>query len=200
MKFHCQFDYYPQPYEPNFYIREMIIDVVCGTAEGDEVVAGRLAIDHLDIIRADVSGESIYEVCDADSGGGERVFAGLFEPGTPAEWRADFRFDEPICHLLFMHRSVFHPVLRDWQSYIIDHVAKLVGDDSAFVMWRGETDLSDHELARLGFRVIAGEDLRMRPNMYQHDYDAARDDRDVLGFDVPNDVADYVERAWKTDS
>jgi len=200
MRFHCQFDYYPEPYESNLYIREMEINIVCGSRDGDDVVAGRLSVDHLDIIRAETAGESIYDVCDADSSGWEHVFAGLFEPGTQAEWRSDFRLDEPICHLLFMHRSVFHPILRDWQSYIIDHVANLAGEDSAFVMWKGETDLSDNELARLGFRVIAGEDLRMRPNMYKHEYDAAEDKSDdVLGFYVPSDAAEYVEAGWKKD-
>jgi len=199
MHFDCRFTYYPQPFEPNLFLREMTIDVVCGVDDFASVVAARLAVDHLDIGRVTSVGGDIYEVCDADSSGWEAVFAGLFEPGSQAEWRGDFELVDPIDDLLFMHHSVFHPALREWQAYIIDHVAKLFGNESAFVMWKEETDLTDAELDALGFRVIAGTDLRLRPNMYQQKYNAVDDERDAVNLCVPADAEEYVNANWKGD-
>ena len=197
MYFDCRFTYFPRPFEPNHFLREMTIDVVCGVDDFGDVVAARLAVDRLDIGRAATAGEDVYEVCDADSSGWEAVFAGLFEPGGQGEWRSDFGFVEPIDHLLFMYHSVFHPALREWQAYIIDHVAALFGHESAFVMWQSETDLTDTELAALGFRIIAGSNLRLRPNMLRHEYDASDDERDVLDLCVPGDAEEFVKANWK---
>ena len=202
MYFRCQFCYYPQPFEPNLYIQEMTVEVLCGTDEegvGDGVVAARLAVDVLDISRAQVADVRIYDICDADSAGWEHVYSAMFDPDSQAEWRRDFDFYEPITRVLFLYRSVFHPELRDWQSFVIDHVAKLFGEDSVLVMWKDKTDLSDSELARLGFRIIAGSDLLLRPNMFQHEYDASEDERDTLDFNVAPDAAKYVDAAWKKD-
>ncbi len=197
MRFSCNYDYYPQPYEPNFFLREMTVDVLCVSENDEEVTAARMAIDHLDIDRALDNRQDIYEICDADSSGWESVFEALFEPGTQAEWREDFKFDELISHILFMHRSVFHPVLFAWQSFIFDHVANLTGHAAAFVMWKGETDLTDSQLSDLGFRIIAGTDLRLRPNMLLNNYSASHESRDVLDLQIPSDAQEYVDVNWK---
>jgi hypothetical protein len=197
MRLRCHFDYYPQPNSPELYIRPVIVEVVCSAKSGDEDIAARLAIDHLDLGRAMTEGEDVYDICDTDSAGWESVYTALFEPELDfAEIRRDFEFYDPINHVLFLHRSVFHPVLRDWQSFIIDHVSTLFGEDSAMVMWKNETDLSDRELARLGFRVIAGHELLFRPNMLKNDYSALADDRDVFDLDVDKDVEQYVVHEW----
>jgi hypothetical protein len=201
MRLRCQFEYYPQPYEPELYLRPVAIDVVCHSEPDSEAIAGRIALDHLDLVRAETTGENVHDICDADSGGWEAVYAALFEPALDfAEIRGDFKFNDPINHLLFLYRSVFHPVLRDWESFILDHVATLFGEDSALVMWKKETDLSDRELARLGFRIVAGHDLLFRPNMLRHEYCASSDDRDLLDFSVDKSVEEYVLREWTKDS
>ncbi|MCA9120993.1 MAG: hypothetical protein H6822_31095 [Planctomycetaceae bacterium] len=197
MKFRCQFDYYPQPFGPEQYLREMLVEVVGLTHAGEDALFARLAIDHLDLGRAELSSERVYEICDADSAGWEQVYSALFEPGTEAEWRADFDFHEVVTHLAFMHRAVFHPCVREWQSFILDHVANLFGKDSAFLMWKGQTDLTDRQLSQLGYRIIAGEGLLMRPNMLPIDYEAECEGLNALDIDVPEDSVGYVEEAWK---
>jgi hypothetical protein len=201
MRFRCHFDYYPQPCEPCLYIRPMVVDVVCFTDSGDEVIAGRLAVDHLDLDRTEVEGEDVYEICDSDSAGWERVHTALFEPeGAYADLRREFNFHEAVSHVLFLHKSVFHPALRDWQSFIIDHVATLFGHESALVMWKKQTDLTDSELADLGFRIVAGHDLLFRPNMYKHKYSALDDDRNTLNLEVASDTEQYVEQKWNKEA
>jgi hypothetical protein len=162
------------------------------------VLAGRLAFDLLDIGRAEVAGENLYEICDADSAGWEGVYAALFEPeGEYGEIRRDFDFYEPIDHVLFLYKMVFHPAIRSWQSFILDHTATLFGHMSALTMWKGMTDLTDIEMSQLGFRIIAGQNLLFRPNMMKNEYSADEEKRDVLGLVVPDDAGEYVERAWK---
>lgn len=200
MHFDCKFSYYPQPMESNFFLRPMTVDVMCYVDDYGDTVAARLAIDHLDVSRVVVMGEDLYDVCDCDSAGWEAVFKAIFEPGGEGEWRSDLGIDDPINNVLFMHKAVFHPSLREWQRFIIDHAATLYGHDSAFVMWKGETDLTDKELAELGFRIVAGTDLRVRPNMFQNAYDGEQDERETFDLFVPADAGEYVNVAWYKDS
>ncbi|MEX1224598.1 MAG: hypothetical protein WEA31_08630 [Pirellulales bacterium] len=101
MFFDCNFTYYPEAWDPNLMLREMVINVCCATHDDTDVVAARLAVDHLDIGRAIESGVDVYEICDADSSGWESLFAALFEPRTQADWRQELQFDEVISHVLF---------------------------------------------------------------------------------------------------
>ena len=198
MEFHCQFKHYPQPCDPQFYLRPVTVDVMCFTESGNEALAGRLAFDLLDIGRAEVAGENLYEICDADSAGWEGVYAALFEPeGEYGEIRQDFDFYEPIDHVLFLYRMVFHPAIRSWQSFILDHTATLFGYMSALIMWKGMTDLTDKESSDLGFRIVAGRNLLFRPNMMKNEYSAEDDNRSVMDLVVPEDAGEYVERAWE---
>lgn len=199
MRFECRYSYHPAPCEPCEFLEELTIDVVCMSGDSEEVVAGRMALDHLNIDRAINAHEDIYMICDSDSAGWEHVFAELFEPGTQAEWREDFRFDEPISHLLFLHNAVFHPALLSWQSFIIHNVANLYGDSAALVMWKGETDLSEQQLRDLGFWIIAGSELYMRANMLQHNYSPEQDETELFTLEVPNNAGEYVENNWKED-
>lgn len=81
---------------------------------------------------------------------------------------------------------------------IIDSVSKLFSGETATVMWRGTTDMTDRELASLGFRIVAGEDLLFRPNVLRSEYETVNDDRDP-NFDlkVPQEAAEYVQREWE---
>ncbi len=198
MRFDCKFRYYPHVTEPDDFIRPYVIDIICSSETDEEVIVAKIALDYLDIVRAEVSRQHLYEVCDADSAGWEHVYSAIIEPGVnSAEIRRDFGFDEPVHSILFVYQSVFHPCLRDWQRYILDHVCGLFGNDSATVMWKGETDLSDKELASLGFRIVAGHDLLFRPNMLKNEYDSLEDRRNPFDIEVEDDVGEYVLGAWK---
>jgi len=101
-------------------------------------------------------------------------------------------------HSFAIHRVAIHSSLRDWQQMIIDSVSKLFSGETATVMWRGTTDMTDRELASLGFRIVAGEDLLFRPNVLRSEYETVNDDRDP-NFDLkaPQEAAEYVQREWE---
>ena len=138
MRFEYRSHYFPDPSGPEQFIRPGRLDIHCWPENNDSVVAGRVALDHLDLYRATDFGADIYTVCDADSSGWEGVYRAVFEEVSGRdEVRRDLEFDEHVSHVLFIHRAIFHPALRDWQGYIIDHVCRLVDGDSITVMWEG---------------------------------------------------------------
>lgn len=198
MRFSCHFDYYPAPASPSSFINTMTVDVLCCDEYGHDCLVARLAIDHLDLTRAETAGEDVLMVCDADSGGWEAVYGALFEEQEDfAELRRDFHFEEPIFGVLFLHQSVFHKSVHAFKMFILHHAAGLFGESTALVMWDGQTDLSNTDLARLGFRRIAGHGLLFRPNMLRCSYDAADDAEQVYAIEVSSRVTKDVEAAWR---
>jgi hypothetical protein len=197
MRFRVTFEYDPSPFEPDDYLRPGVVDVLCLPEVGDEQVAARLAFDHLDISRIIDSGESLMDVCDADSQGWLNVYEALFEPhGNNGELRREFEFDELVFDVLFIHRAVFHPSIENWVGYILDHVSKLIDTNSATVMWQKIVGLSDRVLADIGFRRIAGEQLLFRPNMLQHACDKEHRLANPSAIRIDEDAGDFVRKAW----
>ena len=198
MRFECKYTYYPAPCEPDDYLRAMTVDVMCFQKDTDEeVLVARLAIDHLDLIRAEADGMDVLMVCDADSAGWESVYSSIIEPGiNSTEIRHDFGFEEPVFHILFMHKAVFHPEVRDWQRFIVDQACEMFDNHSATVMWKGDTGMTDKELASLGFRMIAETDLLFRPNMLISKYVPDDDRRDVFDIAVEDSAIDFVRDEW----
>ncbi|EGF28733.1 hypothetical protein RBWH47_03765 [Rhodopirellula baltica WH47] len=201
MKIELRSIFYPKPVDPDGYLRPHELSVICQSSESEngEVVAARLAVDYLDISRAEDEGMNVWEVCDADSQGWYSVCSAILEPTAPfAEYRKELGIDHPVFGMAFIHRVAIHSSLRDWQQMIIDSVSKLFSGETATVMWRGTTDMTDQELASLGFRIVAGEDLLFRPNVLRSEYETVNDDRDP-NFDlkVPQEAAEYVQREWE---
>ena len=201
MRFSCHFDYYPEPWDPQFFINPVTVDVLCGDENGNDCLVARMAIDHLDLIRAETSGQDVLDVCDADSAGWEAVYSALFEPGEDfVELRRDFNFNDPVLDVLFLHRSAFHRSIYDLRMFIVDHAACLFGETTALVMWNSETGIPDSDLAKLGFRKIAGHELLFRPNMLVNAYDRANDAARILDIEVSSSAAKEVEDEWSTKS
>lgn len=197
MRFECTSKYYPKPFEPNDLIRPHVIDVVVGTENGVETTAARLAVDFLDLRHAEHAGYSILHVCDADSAGWTHVFEAIIEPAIDfAELRQDFGFDDPVNGLLFLYRSVFHPTLRDWQRFIIDGVCAMFPSDTAMIIARNELELSEKDLASLGFRIVAGSDLLFRPNMLANEYSSVADGRDPSAVTCPLESGARIDEQW----
>lgn len=197
MQFNCRFSYFPQPYDPEYFIREYEIDVISGNEQG-EFLAGRLALDFLDIDRIELSGESVFEVCDADSSGWVNVYRGLFdEHDGSVELRKDFEFDDPIHYIVYLHRVVLGPSMRDWRKFIVAHVANMFSHDTATVMRKDQEEFSKTELTELGFWSIGGSNLLFRPNTHQHPYDPNADQRDALSADACQFDEEFVNKYWQ---
>ena len=80
MKFVSRMTYHPKPIDPNEVIVSHEIDVLCYTSSDTPAVAGRVAVDYLDFVRANILGQSVMHVCDADSSGWEYVYSSVIEP------------------------------------------------------------------------------------------------------------------------
>lgn len=200
MKIELRSIFYPKPVDPNGYLRPHELSVYCASSEDEdgEVVAARLAFDYLDVARIEEEGVNVWEVCDADSQGWLSVCSAMLEPTAKyAEYRKEIGIDHPVLGLVFIHRAVFHSSMRDWQGMIVDSVSRMFSGETSTMMWRETTGMTDRELASLGFRIVAGEDLLFRPNMMRSEYEPANDDRDP-NFDlkVPKEAGEYVQQQW----
>jgi hypothetical protein len=200
MRFDIKSTYHPIAClgDPSLYVNSCVIDVKVMTPGNDEALAARIAVDHIDLIRVEDDGESLYAVCDSDSAGWEAVYAKIFDlsSDTP-KLREDFFDCEKDClwHLVFIHQAVFHPKIRQLQCYILDHVAQTFPCESAVLMWEGDSGLTSEELGSIGFRRIAGEGLLLRPNLIRAKYESVVDDNSADIFEMLEDR--YVENAWR---
>ena len=196
MHFDCRFRYFPQPYEPNLFLREYEIDVISGNDERS-FVAGRLAVDFLDMTRVESAGETVLEVCDADSDGWVDVYNSILEvKGRQAQLKEEFDFDDPIYNIAFLRAFVFGPSLQEWRKFIIAHVADMFSFDTATVMRKGHQEFSKPDLAELGFWSISGTDLLFRPNTHRHPYDPVQEERDVLDAEACQFDEEFVKKHW----
>jgi hypothetical protein len=188
--------------EPNLFINNHQIDVVVFSPDEDmtETLAARIVVDHIDTMRVQEAGESLLDVCDSGSADWEALYSIIFDLSSePPRLRDDFYNCETelLRNLVFIYKAVFHPKVRNLQCYILDHVAQLFCNESAILMWEGNTDLTRSELGSLGFRSIAGEGLLLRPNPLKTRYESKTDDERADSFELNNDR--YVEQNWNAD-
>lgn len=197
MRFSCNYDYFPAPCDPSMYINKMVVDVLVSNDEDEECLVARLAVDHLNVTRAEVDGENIFDICDSDSSEWEQLYGAIFESTDEGEeLRQDFCIDDVIFDVLFLRRAVFHEVVRHYRMFVLDHISDLFGESSAIVMWKSEFDFTDSQLANLGFRKIAGQQLLFRPNMLKHKYDESTDAERVHRLNPPKDTTSFIESKW----
>ena len=201
MRFAIHSNFYPRPYEPNNLIQSMEIDVICPSDAEDDVVAGRISVDFLDIVRVERFGASLFHVCDADSAEWTHLYETIVEPATDFRGlREDFEFEDPIHGIAFIRQIVLHPALAEWQQMVVDAVCELFSEFTAVVMEKDKAVLSDKELAGLGFRIVAGCQMLFRPNMVVNPYRLAHDERDPLtDLQVPGDAQDFIEERWEAE-
>jgi hypothetical protein len=140
---------------------------------------------------------SLFDVCDQDSQGLYEAYEALFD--DKGEFQPELNIDEPADSLIFVWRAVLHSRVRPYLQGIIDTIGTLFGNDTVLAMWHQTTDLTDAELASLGFRRIAGSKLIYRHSALASDYS----ERHPCGMDVRLDFEpqesdeEWVLREWK---
>lgn len=197
MWFKTQTIHHPRPDDPQLFIDNHVVDIVCGTEDYAEVVAGRIAIDYLDLMRASLSGEDILQIADADSGGWEGLVAVTLdlEKHEP-EIRDDFSVQDCVFGFGFLYQACFHPSLHPWQSFIVDAVCRTFPEEALIFTLNSQTDLSPIERANLGFRKVAQTNYQFRPNMLQTEYDPSDETANPDSVVVPDDAEAYVNEHW----
>ena len=195
MWFNTQSVHCPRPIEPQQFIDNHVVEVVCSTEDYNEVVAGRIAIDYLDLIRADFNSGDILGIADADSGGWEGLCAITLDlDEREPKVRDDFNVQDCVFGFGFIYQACFHPSLRSLQPFIVDAVCQMFPAESLMFTFGDRTDLSPAERASLGFRKVAQTNYQFRPNMLKTDFDPSSQDPDSIT--VPAEAADYVNERW----
>jgi len=158
----CQFSVPLGRFLDDDYIRNLNLSVVSWDEQGKEIVLGKISGDLLLLGDIENDGADLFEVCDADSQGMYDLYEALFSEGS--QFRPDLDLSEPTENILFLWQSVLHEKVRPYQQAIIDIVGGLFGTFCVVVMWRDVTQLSDKQLADLGFARIAGTRFVFRHN------------------------------------
>jgi len=179
------------------YVRDMEVTVFSFDEPGKYVVLGRIAATQVLWGDADIDGEPLFDICDNDSQGLYEVYRTLTD--KKGEIRADLEADELVEHVMFVYRIVLHPDLILWRQAILESVVTLFGYQSLAVMWKNTSGFSEAELAELGFRKIAGEDLIFRHSAFKTPFS----EKHPRGLDV-DFVAlagheEWVEEQWAKD-
>ena len=173
------------------YVRSLRIDVSGCDAVGDRILLGRIAADQVLVGDAQVAGLPLFDVCDQDSQGLHETYVALFD--EQGEFQPELNIDEPADSLIFVWRAVLHSRLRPYLQGVIDTIGTLFGNECVLAMWHPTTDLSDAELASLGFRRIAGSALIYRHSALRSDFT----DEHPYGMDVPLEFeAEESDAEW----
>jgi len=197
MWFKTQTIHHPKPDDPQQYIDSHIVEVVCFTEDYAEVVAGRLAIDYLDLMQADFSSGDILQIADADSGGWEGLCAFTLDLNEhEPKIRDDFNVQDCVFGFGFIYEACFHPSLRPLQPFIVDAVCRTFPEESLIFTFDDRTELSPAERAGLGFRKVAQTNYQFRPNMLKTEYDPSDETENPDSIVVPADAEDYVNEHW----
>jgi hypothetical protein len=161
------------------YVRSLRLDVSGCDDVGNRILLGRIAADQVLVGDAQTEGMRLFDVCDQDSQGLHETYVALFD--EQGEFQSELNIDEPADSLIFVWRAVLHSRLRPYRQGVIDTIGTLFGNECVLAMWHGTTELSDAELASLGFRRIAGSALIYRHLALRSDFS----DEHSCGMDVP---------------
>lgn len=193
----CQFDTPIGRSDYSDYVRALQLDISGCDAAGERVLLGRIAADQVLVSDAQVHGMPLFDVCDQDSQGLHDAFVALFD--ASGEFQSELNLDDYADSLIFVWRAVLHSRLRPYIQGVIDIIGSLFSQATVVAMWHSTTDMTDAELASLGFRRIAGSGLIYRHSALRTDFS----DDHPTGMDVPLDFeaeeadAEWVLAEWK---
>lgn len=196
----CEFSASLGRFDFEDYIRALHLTVYSLDESGNRVVLGIFGADKLLLMDAQIDGEDIFQICDQDSQGLYEVYEALFEEG--GEFQEELAVDDVTEHLIFLWRSVLHPKLRPFETGILEAVGTLFGNECVLAMWRSVTNLTDKELAELGFRKIAQTSLLFRHLALQTEFSRAnpRGIEIPIEFKASSDDEKWVMARWENDS
>ena len=178
-------------------MRALRFDVSGYDAVGNRFLLGKIASDQVLIGDAQTHGMSLFDVCDQDSQGLYETYVALFD--DKGEFQPELNITEPADSLIFVWRAVLHSRIRPYLQGVIDAIGTLFGNETVLAMWHRTTNLTDAQLASLGFRRIAGSELIYRHSALKSDFS----DEHPLGMDVHLDFEaqgsdeEWVLREWK---
>jgi hypothetical protein len=141
-------------------------------------------------------GESLFEICDNDSGGLCEVFTVICD--EEEKLRPELEIEDAFDYVVFIYNVVLHPDVQHHAKAILDPVADLFGHGVLVGTWRGIVGLSDSDFAELGFRKVVDTELIYRQSAFESDF--GRKFPRGQDVDVPGrpDMEEWVEERWKS--
>ena len=160
MRLRCEFSTPVARSEVDDYVRHLVISVEAFGKDYNPCVVGKLAMDQ--ILWADALTDSVplLDICDNDSQGLHEAHV-ILTNGHDT-FRPDLGIKEITNHVMFLYGAVFHPAIHAYRQGILDAAFNLFGEESVALMWLDTSGLTEAELAELGFKKIAGENLIFR--------------------------------------
>jgi response regulator NasT len=148
----------------------------------------KLAMDQILWNDALTDGVSLFEICDNDSQGLHEAHVILTDGHD--SFRPDLEIEEITNHVMFLYGAVFHPSIHPFRQGILDNAFNLFGEESLALMWLDTSGLPESDLADIGFRKIAGEDLIFRHSALRTPFS----DRNPLGQDADVEALPFPPR------
>jgi hypothetical protein len=192
----CRFDTPLHRVDHHDYLRPLELDVLGWDDAGQEVLLGRVGADKLLWFTAELDGVPAFDICDEDSQGWHDVYKALTHKGRI---RDDLGVDEFVDHVIFIHRIVLHPDLEFCRQGVLDTIATLFGQESLTVLWKDLAGFSESELAQLGFRKIAGQDLIVRHSSYRTVFSDLFPKGQPADFTARAEQVEWVREQWGRD-
>ena len=115
------------------------------------------------------------------------------------EFQSELNLEDYADTLIFIWKAVVHPRLCPYLQGVIATIGAMFSEATVVAMWHSTTNLTDPELASLGFRRIAGSGLIYRHSALRSDFvDANPIGMDVpLPFEAEEADAEWVLAEWK---
>jgi hypothetical protein len=192
----CKFAASIGRFELEDYVRPVEFSVLGYTVDGDEVVMGRIVGDQLRLIEAEIDEISLFDICDNDSGGMTDLFTALFDENYNFHEEIDPKMETD--YILFLWNAALHPSLAPYFSGIVETISDMLGKHSAVVVRRGVCQLTDRQLADLGFGRIAGTEFLFRHMGMLSPYNKMYPQGDLVDSDYAVDADDgqWVLENW----
>lgn len=196
MRLRCEFSTPVARTGVDDYVRHLVISIECYDEHCSQAyIVGKLAMDQILWNDALTDGMPLFDICDNDSQGLHEAHV-ILTNGHDT-FRPDLGIQELANHVMFLYGAVFHPSIHPFRQGILDAAFNLFGEESVALMWLDTTGLIESELAHLGFKKIAGEDLIFRHSAIRTSFN----DRHPRGQDADVEALpeyeEWVLKEWE---
>lgn len=194
MRLHCEFSTAVARSDEDDYIRHLVITVKAFSKDYEQYVVGKLAMDQILWSDALADGMPLLDICDNDSQGLHEAHV-ILTNGHDT-FRPDLGIQEITHHVMFLHGAVFHPAICPFRQGILDAAFNLFGEESVALMWLDTSGLTEAELAELGFKKIARENLIFRHSALRTPFSDRHPQGEDADVEALPEYEEWVLKEW----
>jgi hypothetical protein len=196
MRLRCEFSTPVSRSEEDDYVRHLVINIECYDKDYDHpYIVGKLAMDQILWSDALADGVTLFDICDNDSQGLHDVHFILTKGHDYV--RPDLRIKGTTNHVVFLYGAVFHPTIHAYRQGILDTAFNLFGGESVALMWLDTSGLPEADLAELGFKKIAGENLIFRHSAHRTPFSEWQSQGQDADVEALPEYEEWVMKEWE---